>query len=212
MKVAVLVSGSGTNLQALLDAASRGQLGPAKIDSVISNVAGAFALTRAETHGVTAIPLPHKSFPDRASFDRALLGALTERGTELVVLAGFMRLLTATVLDAFPDRVVNVHPALSPAFPGAHALRDALAYGARITGCTVHFVDQGTDTGPIIAQEAVPILHDDDEATLRARVQEKEHVLFPQVIRAIAEGRVTVTRDGGGRPRVRMLPPREEAR
>ncbi len=207
MKVSVLVSGSGTNLQALLDAKARGELGPATLDSVISNVKGAFALTRAEQSGVFAQCIEHKSFPDRASFDLALLAALRERGTELVVLAGFMRLLTATVLDAFPDRVVNVHPALSPAFPGAHALRDTLAYGARISGCTVHFVDQGTDTGPIIAQESVPILATDDELTLRARVQEKEHALFPRVIRAIAERRVTVTRAGGLRPQVRVEEP-----
>jgi phosphoribosylglycinamide formyltransferase-1 len=174
---------------------------------VVSNVKGAFALTRAENHGVFSRTIEHKAFPDRASFDGALLAALRERGTDLVVLAGFMRLLTPTMLDAFPDRVVNVHPALSPAFPGAHALRDALAYGARITGCTVHFVDQGTDTGPIIAQEAVPILPTDDEATLRARVQEKEHVLFPRVIRAVAEGRVMVTRTEGGRPQVRVQEP-----
>lgn len=204
MKVAVLVSGSGTNLQALLDAQARGDLGPAVLDCVISNVKGALALTRAERHGVFACCIEHKGFPDRASFDLALLAALRERGTELVVLAGFMRLLTSTLLDAFPDRVVNVHPALSPAFPGAHALRDALAYGARITGCTVHFVDQGTDTGPIIAQEAVPIFAADDESTLRARVQAKEHALLPQVIRQIAERRVTVTRTSAGRPQVRV--------
>lgn len=207
MRVSVLVSGSGTNLQALLDAQARGDLGPAKLCSVISNVEGAFALARAEKHGVFARTIAHKAFPDRASFDAALLSALRERGTDLVVLAGFMRLLTGTLLDAFPDRVVNVHPALSPAFPGAHALRDALAYGARITGCTVHFVDQGTDTGPIIAQEPVPILPTDDEATLRARVQEKEHVLLPRVIREIAEGRVTVTRAEGMRPQVRVQEP-----
>lgn len=207
MKVAVLVSGSGTNLQALLDAQARGDLGPATIDSVISNVKGVLALARAEKHGVLARTIEHKAFPDRASFDVALLAALRERGTELCVLAGFMRLLTGTVLDAFPDRVVNVHPALSPAFPGAHALRDALAYGARVTGCTVHFVDQGTDTGPIIAQECVPILSTDDEAAVRARVQEKEHVLFPRVIRAVAEGRVTVTRAPGTRPQVHVREP-----
>lgn len=207
MKVAVLVSGSGTNLQALLDAQARGALGPAVIDSVISNVKGAYALTRAESHGVFTQTIEHKVFADRASFDLALRTALVSRGTQLVVLAGFMRLLTATMLDAFPDRVVNVHPALSPAFPGAHALRDALAYGARITGCTVHFVDLGTDTGPIIAQESVPILPTDDEAALRARVQEKEHALFPRVIRAIAEGRVTVSRAEGGRPHVLVREP-----
>jgi phosphoribosylglycinamide formyltransferase-1 len=205
MKVSVLVSGSGTNLQALLNAQGRGDLGPATIDSVISNVKGVQALERAQKHGVFAHCIEHKAFPDRASFDAALLAALRERGTELVVLAGFMRLLTATMVNGFPDRIVNVHPALSPAFPGAHALRDALAYGARITGCTVHFVDLGTDTGPIIAQESVPILGTDDETSLRARVQQKEHVLFPGVIRAIGEGRVKVTRSPGERPRVHVV-------
>jgi phosphoribosylglycinamide formyltransferase-1 len=204
MKVAVLVSGSGTNLQALLDAEARGELGPARIDTVLSNVPGVLALERASRHGVHAACLSHRDFPDRASFDRALTAALRERGAELVVLAGFMRLLGKDLLDAFPDRVVNVHPALSPAFPGAHALRDALAYGARVAGCTVHFVDLGTDTGPILAQEAVPIREGDDEADLRARVQAKEHALLPRAVRAIAEGRVTVTRDGAVRPRVHV--------
>ena len=207
MKISVLVSGSGTNLQALLDAQPRGELGPARIDSVISNVKDVLALERAEKFGVFSRVIEHKAFPDRSSFDKALLAALRERGTELVVLAGFMRLLTPIVLDAFPDRIVNVHPALSPAFPGAHALRDAIAYGARVTGCTVHFVDQGTDTGPIIAQESVPILATDDEAALRARIQLKEHALFPRVIRALAEGRVTVARNAGARPQVHVREP-----
>jgi len=187
----VLASGSGTNLQAILDAAAKGTL-QARIAVVIANVASAQALDRARAAGVEALVVPHKAYPDRESFDAALVAALRERGVDLVVLAGFMRLVTPVLLDAFPMRIVNVHPALLPAFPGVRAQQQAFDYGVRIAGCTVHFVDRGTDTGPIIAQAAVPVLDDDDEPALRARILAEEHALLPKVLQWIAEGRVRV--------------------
>jgi phosphoribosylglycinamide formyltransferase-1 len=159
---------------------------------VVSNVAGVRALERAQAAGVAAEVLPHKQFPSRQAFDDALVALLRRYDVELVALAGFMRLVTPAFLHAFPHRVVNIHPALLPAFPGIHSQKQALDYGARVTGCTVHFVDEGTDTGPIIAQAAVPVLDDDDEAQLTARILAEEHRLYPAAIRAIAEGRVHI--------------------
>lgn len=187
MRVAVLVSGGGTNLQALLDA--RADLG-AELVAVISNKPDAFALQRARAAGVACECLSHKDFVDRASFDAALRDRVRAHGAELVVLAGFMRVLTPVFLDAFPDRVVNIHPSLLPSFPGVDAQAQALAYGVKVTGCTVHFVDAGTDTGPIIAQSAVPVRDDDTVETLRARVLVEEHRLLPAVVRDFAAGRV----------------------
>jgi phosphoribosylglycinamide formyltransferase-1 len=192
MKVGVLASGGGTNLQALIDAAGRGELGPARLVVVLANVEGCGALARAEQAGIPSAAIDHKAFATRAEFDRALLARLREHGVELVVLAGFMRLLTPEFLRAFPHRVVNIHPALLPAFPGVHVQKKAFDYGVKVTGCTVHFVDEGTDTGPIIAQTAVPVLEGDDAESLRLRILAEEHRLFPAVVRALAEGRVTV--------------------
>jgi phosphoribosylglycinamide formyltransferase-1 len=199
----VLVSGSGTNLQAILDAVREQKL-DARVAVVVSNVPDAIALERARAAGVEAVVVDHKRFSDRQAFDAAVVAVLRERGVEVVVLAGFMRLLTPVLLDAFPLRIVNVHPALLPAFPGIHGQRQALAYGVRVTGCTVHFVDRGTDTGPIIAQATVPVLDDDDEKTLTERVLTKEHELLPRVLQWIAEGRVSVESIEGARPRVRV--------
>ncbi len=199
----VLVSGGGTNLQAVLDAIASKAL-DARVAVVISNVAGAGALARAEGRGVPTCVIDHKAFADRASFDAALVAELRARGVDYVVLAGFMRIVTETLLDAFPMRVVNVHPALLPAFPGVDGQDQALHYGVRVAGCTVHFVDAGTDTGPILAQAVVPVLETDDEASLRARILEKEHALLPLVLQWCAEGRVTVEPREGARPRVRI--------
>jgi phosphoribosylglycinamide formyltransferase-1 len=187
----VLVSGSGTNLQAILEAV-RARTLDARVAVVVSNVAGAGALDRARAAGVEALVVEHGRYADRRAFDAAVVEQLKARGVEVVVLAGFMRLVTDVLLGAFPMRVVNVHPALLPAFPGVHAQRQALAYGVRVAGCTVHFVDGGTDTGPIIAQAAVPVRDGDDEAALTARILSKEHELLPRVLQWIAEGRVTV--------------------
>jgi phosphoribosylglycinamide formyltransferase-1 len=173
---------------------------------VVSNVATAKALERAKAARVPAIVVDHKAFASRAAFDAAIVEVLQAHHVDCVVLAGFMRIVTSTVLDAYPNRVVNVHPALLPAFPGVHAQRQALEYGVAISGCTVHFVDSGTDTGPIIAQAAVPVLDSDDEAALGARILQKEHELLPMVLQWIAEGRVVVEQPEGKRPRARVVP------
>jgi phosphoribosylglycinamide formyltransferase-1 len=201
----VLVSGTGTNLQAILDAIAAGTL-DARVSIVVSNVAGAAALERARAAGVEAAVIDHRQHPDRRSFDAALVDLLRARGVDLVVLAGFMRLLSEAMLDAFPMRVVNVHPALLPAFPGVHAQKQAIDYGVRVSGCTVHFVDHGTDTGPVVAQAVVPVHDDDDEESLRKRILEREHELLPRVLQWIAEGRVTVEApaSSGARARVRV--------
>jgi phosphoribosylglycinamide formyltransferase-1 len=203
----VLVSGSGTNLQAILDAVASRTL-DARVAVVISNVDKVAALGRARKAGVEAVVIAHGQFGDRHAFDAAVVRALRERGVEVVVLAGFMRLVTEVLLDAFPMRVINVHPGLLPAFPGAHAQRQAVDYGVRVAGCTVHFVDGGTDTGPIIAQATVPVLDDDSDSTLAARILVKEHELLPRVLQWIAEGRVSIDPPArpGGRARVRVLP------
>ncbi len=201
----VLVSGSGTNLQAILDAVAARTL-DARVAVVISNVEKVGALDRARKAGVESLVVDHGRFPDRKAFDAAVVSALRERGVELVVLAGFMRLVTDVLLDAFPMRVVNVHPGLLPAFPGVHAQKQALDYGVRVAGCTVHFVDRGTDTGPIIAQAPVSVLDDDTESTLGDRILAKEHELLPRVLQWIAEGRVSVDPPArpGARARVRV--------
>lgn len=209
--VAVLASGRGSNLQALLDAQARGALHPAQVVLVIANQPGAQALDRAAAAGVPTCLIPHRDFgggeAGRAAFEDALLAALRERAVQVVALAGFMRLLSARFLQHFPDRVVNIHPSLLPAFPGVHAQRQALDYGARVTGCTAHLVDEGCDTGPVLLQAAVPILPEDDEAQLAARILTEEHRLFPQAVRLVAAGRV---RRQGRRALVLSEPPPTE--
>ncbi len=191
MRVGVLASGSGSNFQALVDALNR-EGTPARVTCLFCNVPGARVLERASKAGIEAVSIDHLAFPSRESFDAHLANELSERDVELVCLAGYMRLVTPALLSRFPGRVVNVHPALLPAFPGLHAPRQALAYGVAVSGCTVHFVDEGTDTGPIIAQAAVPVQPDDDEASLTARIQQEEHRLFPAVVREIARGTISV--------------------
>lgn len=191
MKLGVLVSGRGTNLAALLAAEARGQLAPGTIAVVISNRPRVPALAIAAQAGKPARVLDHQGFGgDRAGFERALLAELAGYGVEAVVLAGFMRVLTTTFVSAFPRRIVNTHPALLPAFPGVDAPAQALAHGVKLSGVTVHFVDDGVDTGPIIAQRAVPVLADDDADALHHRIQREEHALLPAVVRALAAGRL----------------------
>jgi phosphoribosylglycinamide formyltransferase-1 len=190
MRFAILVSGTGTNMAAILEAGRRGELGPAVPVVVISNVPGARALERAHALGVEALTIDHKAFDGRRAFEQELARALAERRVEAVALAGFMRVLTPEFLAAFPERVLNIHPSLLPAFPGTHAQRQALAHGVKVSGCTVHFVDHGTDTGAIVAQAAVEVRDDDDEARLTARILAEEHKLFPRAIRWLAEGRL----------------------
>jgi len=198
LRVAVLASGSGSNLQALLDTSMNDDCAFVVV-VVVVNVAGAFALDRASSAGVEAVCVPHKGL-DRAAHEQQILDVLAAHDVELVVLAGYMRVVTSTLLARFPRAVVNVHPALLPAFPGLHGAKQALDHGCRVAGCTVHLVDGGVDTGPILAQAAVPILCDDDEASLQRRIQVEEHRLLPRCVDDIAAGRVVV-RDG----RVRLL-------
>jgi len=191
LKIGVLASGNGSNLQAIIDRSERGEL-DAEVACVITNRADAFALARARNHGIPAIYLNHREFSGREAYDAATVEVLKTHGVELVVLAGFMRIITRVLLDAFPQAVMNIHPALLPAFPGLDAQKQALEHGTKLTGCTVHFVDEGTDTGPIIIQAAVPILADDTVETLSRRIHVQEHRIYPQAIQLFAEGRLTM--------------------
>jgi phosphoribosylglycinamide formyltransferase-1 len=204
MDLGVLISGRGSNLEAILDAVAKGAL-DARVRVVISNKASAGGLEIARAAGVPTVVIPHGEHSDRASFDAAVVAALREAGVACVVLAGFMRLVTPVLLDAFPYRVVNIHPSLLPAFPGVDAQAQALAYGARITGCTVHLVDAGTDTGPVLAQAAVPVLDGDDRDTLAARILVREHELLVRALGWLAQGLVEIEPAAAGtRPIVRV--------
>jgi phosphoribosylglycinamide formyltransferase-1 len=195
-RIAVLVSGGGTNLQALLDDPA---VAPA-IALVLSDRPGVRALDRAAERGVDTVVLEPAGFADREAYTVAVRDALLERGVEIAVNAGYMRVLTGTFADAFEGRWLNVHPALLPAFPGAHAVADALAWGAKVTGVTVHLVDEEVDHGPIVSQQAIEVREDDDWDSLEARVHEVEHHLLPAAVRALLEGRLLVD---GRRVRVR---------
>jgi phosphoribosylglycinamide formyltransferase-1 len=189
-RVVVLVSGGGTNLQSLLDAERAGTLGDAAVVGVVSNRPGVRALERAAAAGVPTRVLDHRAFADRAAFDAALRAEVEALGADLVVLAGFMRVLTEGFLAGFVDRVINIHPSLLPAFPGVRGPAQALQYGVKISGCTVHFVDAGLDTGAVIAQAAVPVRDDDTEETLAARILVEEHRLLPAAVADLAGARL----------------------
>lgn len=207
LQLGVLVSGNGSNLQAILDAIADSRL-DAAVRLVVSNVPDVRALERAERAGVPSLTLCHGEFSSRELYERRLADVLDEAGVEWVALAGFMRILTSTFLRRFPDRVVNIHPALLPAFAGAHAQLQALNYGVKVAGCTVHFVDEGVDSGPIIAQRTVPVLDDDDEASLSGRILTEEHRAYVEVLQWIAEGRIYLARGSeGSRARVVRQPP-----
>jgi phosphoribosylglycinamide formyltransferase-1 len=192
LKIGVLVSGSGSNLQAVVDQIENGAIA-AEVVCVISNRSDAYALERAKRHNIPAIHLDHRLHAGREAYDAALVGTLREFGVQLVMLAGFMRIVTPVLLEAFPHAVMNIHPALLPAFPGLHAQQQALDYGVKVTGCTVHFVDAGTDTGPVIIQAAVPVLPGDTEETLSARILVEEHRIYPAAVRMFADGRLSVS-------------------
>jgi len=187
----VLASGRGSNRQAILHACADPAF-PARVRIVVSDVATAHALERAGRHGVEARHVDPKAFPTREAFDGAVVAALQEAAVDLVCLAGFMRLLSPHFVAAYRHRIMNIHPALLPAFPGLHVQRKAVEYGVKVSGCTVHFVDEGTDTGPIIIQAAVPVYDDDTEETLADRILRHEHQIYPQAIRLFAEGRLQV--------------------
>jgi phosphoribosylglycinamide formyltransferase 1 len=203
LRLGILVSGSGSNLQAILDACA-GRRIPAEVAVVICNVPEARALQRARDARVPAVVLPHQEHPKREDYDSRLVAELRARGAELVCLAGFMRLVTPVLLSAFPQRVINIHPSLLPAFPGMHGVRQALRAGVRVSGCTVHFVDEATDSGPIVLQAAVPVLDGDTEESLAARILVQEHRIYPRAIQLMAEGRVQIdgrrVRIAGTRP------------
>ncbi len=205
IRLGVLASGGGTNLQAILNACGQGQAGgrrriDAEVAVVLCNVPGAGALERAARAGVPAELVTSKGIADREAYDRELAERLLRHRVDLVCLAGFMRLLTPAFLDAFGPssgsggcpRVLNIHPALLPSFPGLHGQRQALEHGARFSGCTVHFVDSGCDTGPIVIQAVVPVMEGDDEAALATRILAEEHRIYPQAIQWFGEGRLSL--------------------
>ena len=205
LDLAVLVSGGGSNLQSIIDKVESGAL-DARIRVVFSNKPEAFGLERARRHGIPQASLLHTAFPDRASFDREVVRIIREHGADTLALAGYMRLLTPWFLEQFPGRVLNIHPALLPSFPGVHGQGDAAAYGVKLSGCTVHFVTEQMDSGPIIIQAAVPALPGDDGSSLGGRILEYEHRIYPQAIQWFAEGRLSVAgrkvalRDAGRPP------------
>jgi phosphoribosylglycinamide formyltransferase-1 len=211
IRIAVLASGGGTNLQALLDACQAGRI-DGRVAAVLCNVAGAGALDRARAAGVPAELLPSRGATDRAAYDRSLSERLALHRPDLVCLAGWMRILGPAFLAAWGPapgtrgcpRVMNIHPALLPAFPGLHVQRAAVEAGVRFSGCTVHFVDEGTDTGPIVVQAVVPVLQDDDEKSLAARILAEEHRIYPRAVQWFAQGRLSLE---GRRVRVDGEPP-----
>ena len=189
LKLGVLISGSGSNLQSIIDHIEKGKLA-AQIKIVVSNNAQAYGLARAQKHGISCAVLNHHDFAGREDFDCELIRILSGAGVELIVLAGFMRILTPSFLRAFPQKIINIHPALLPAFPGTHVQQKAIDYGVKFSGCTVHFIDEGVDTGPIIIQAVVPVLPSDNAETLASRILKEEHKIYPQAIRYFAEGRI----------------------
>lgn len=190
-RIGVLCSGRGTDLQAIMDAIERGEV-DAEIGIVLTDKAGVMALERAEKAGIKNICVNRKSYETREAFEAELLYALQVENVTLVVLAGFMRILSPVFVRAYAGKILNIHPSLLPSFGGAHAHRDVLAYGAKVSGCTVHFVDEGMDTGPIILQAAVPVLEEDTEETLGARVLCEEHKIYPKAIQLYIEGRLRI--------------------
>ena len=187
----VLCSGRGTDLQSIIDAIGRGDI-DASIGVVITDKPNVMALERAHKAGIQNVCVPRRDYDDRENFERAMIAELEKNEVTSVICAGFMRILSPYFVHHYAGRIINIHPALLPSFPGAHAHRDVLAYGVKVSGCTVHFVDEGTDSGPIIMQKAVPVLDDDTEETLAARVLKEEHIIFPKAVSLYADGRLRV--------------------
>ena len=191
IKLGVLCSGRGTDLQSIIDAISNNQL-HAEIAIVLTDKPNVMALERAEKAGIKNLCVDRRAFENKSDFEAALLKELKIAEVDLVVLAGFMRILSPTFVHEYKDHIMNIHPSLLPSFPGAHAHRDVLAYGVKVSGCTVHFVDEGTDSGPIIMQAAVEVKDDDTEETLATRVLEQEHIIYPKAIQLYVEGRLKI--------------------
>ncbi|MFA5322663.1 MAG: phosphoribosylglycinamide formyltransferase [Smithella sp.] len=191
LKLGVLISGNGSNLQSIIDNIEKGSL-KAVVKIVISNNPDAFGITRAQRHGIPFAVLKNGDFKNKDDFDAALIKILKDNDVDLIILAGFMRIISPKLLKTFPGRILNIHPALLPSFPGLHGQRQAVEYGVKFSGCTVHFVDEGVDTGPIIIQSAVPVLDDDTEETLAARILKEEHKIYPQAIQFFADGKLEI--------------------
>ena len=191
LKLGILISGNGSNLQSIIDYIEKGSL-KATIKIVISNNPDAYGLTRAKKHGIPVVILKNGDFINKEDFDLELINILKNNSVDLVILAGFMRVLTPTFLKAFTQKIMNIHPALLPSFPGIHGQKQALEYGVKLSGCTVHFVDEGVDTGPIIIQSAVQVFDDDTEETLAARILKEEHRIYPLAIQFFAEGKIEI--------------------
>ena len=191
LPIGVLISGGGTNLQAIIDAIEAKRL-DAAIKLVLSNKADAYGLVRAKNRGIATEILDHRKYPSRETYDQAVVDLLCAHGVELVVLAGFMRLLSPVFVKAYSNRIMNIHPALLPSFPGLHVQKKAVEYGVRFSGCTVHFVNDECDEGPIIIQAVVPVFANDTEAKLAARILKEEHRIYPRAIQLYAEGRLRV--------------------
>jgi phosphoribosylglycinamide formyltransferase-1 len=190
-RIAVLASGRGSNFQAVLDAIDARSI-PAACVALITDNPEAYAISRAQDAGVPVIVLEYASFPSKESYEHALLAAMQQQEADLFVLAGYMRILGTAIVHAFPGKIVNIHPALLPGFTGLHAQRQAVAYGVKVAGCTVHFVDENLDCGPIILQKCVPVLEDDDEDSLADRILVEEHRLYPEAIRLFCEDRLEI--------------------
>lgn len=192
MKIAVLVSGSGTNLQTLIDQLHNDSTSDIEIAVVISDRKNAYALTRAKTAGIPTQVVKAQDYENRILFDEAISQIIDEYSVDLIVLAGFMKLFQSPFVSKYRNRIINIHPSILPAFPGATPVADSLAYGVKVTGVTVHFVDEDVDTGPIIAQRVVPVYDTDTEEELHRRIQIEEHNLYPEVIKLFAQGRIQV--------------------
>jgi len=192
INIAVLVSGRGSNLQAIIDNIENGTIPNASVSLVISDIRDAYAMERAKNHGIDAIFVDPASYPGKAGFEGKILHFLKEYNIGLVLLAGYMRVVGHTLLDQFKDRMINIHPALLPSFPGLHGQQQAFDHGVKVSGCTVHFVDEGVDTGPIIIQKCVPVLEDDTQETLASRILEQEHKIFPEAVRLFARGKLNI--------------------
>ena len=191
LTLGVLASGRGSNFQSIIDSIESGVLN-ARVAALITDNPEAYAIERANNHNIEALVIKPRDFSDRDSYYSHIAGELKKRGVELVILAGFMRVVGKTLIDHYRNKIMNIHPALLPSFPGLHGQKQAADYSVKISGCTVHFVDEGMDTGPIIVQAAVPAYHDDTEDTLSDRILRQEHKIFPYAIKLYSEGRISV--------------------
>lgn len=190
--IGVLVSGRGSNLQSIIDHVESGYLKDIKLSVVISDIKDAYALERAKMHGIDAVFIDPRAYGNKIEFEKKIIETLQLYGVDLVLLAGYMRILGSEVIQAYRDRIMNIHPALLPSFKGLHGPKQALEYGVKVAGCTVHFVDEGMDSGPIILQSCVPVKDDDTENTLASRILEQEHRIFPEAVKLFTEGKLKV--------------------